>query len=217
MASRRTRARETALQMLYQFDMNPDMPAETVREAVVERLEDEALSRFAWSLYVGVLDLKETLDASIEKVAANWSLRRMAPTDRNVLRIGAFELSRTETPPRVVVDEAIELARKFGSAQSPQFVNGILDRLIPAGRRTGAGRSPAPQVVDPQPAESPDQSSDEVPTLTPNPTTTLEDAHPETLENVPQPAVESLPESNPAPLHESPTIPGDSSATSGTA
>ncbi|MCY2967154.1 MAG: transcription antitermination factor NusB [Planctomycetota bacterium] len=217
MASRRTRARETALQMLYQFDMNPDMPAETVREEVVERLEDEALSRFAWSLYVGVLDLKETLDASIEKVAANWSLRRMAPTDRNVLRIGAFELLRTETPPRVVIDEAIELARKFGSAQSPQFVNGILDRLIPAGRRTGAGRSPATPVVVPQATESPVQNSDEVPTPgpsqkpAPDASATVEavEVHPVTPESVPQPASETLPTTIPAPLDESPTLSGE--------
>ena len=75
------------------------------------------------------------LDARIEAVAANWTLGRMAPTDRNVLRLGAFELLYTETPHRVVIDEAIELARLFGTANSPQFVNGILDKLVPAEKR----------------------------------------------------------------------------------
>ncbi|HBH51471.1 MAG TPA: transcription antitermination factor NusB [Planctomycetaceae bacterium] len=162
MATRRTRARETALQMLYQHDLNPGLPDELVREQVLERLEDEELSRFAWSLYRGVIDNRTTVDAAIEKVAANWSLRRMAPTDRNVLRLGAFELQKTETPPRVIIDEAIEMARKYGSAQSPPFVNGILDRLIPRGAAaktpavpTGADDPDAP--ADPPPADVSDE------------------------------------------------------------
>lgn len=143
MASRRSRARETTLQMLYQYDLNADIPADTVREQVVERLEDEDLARFAWSLYAGVREHCAALDARIEAVAANWSLRRMAPTDRNVLRLGAYEMLNTSTPARVIIDEAIELARKFGSAQSPQFVNGILDRLIPPRREAAASEPPA--------------------------------------------------------------------------
>jgi N utilization substance protein B len=133
MASRRTRAREMALQMLYQQDLNPDVPADTARELIVERLRDEALSRFAWSLFAGVMESRPALDAKIEATATNWSLKRMAPTDRNVLRLGAFELLYTDTPPRVVIDEALELAKRYGTAQSSQFVNGILDRLIPGG------------------------------------------------------------------------------------
>lgn len=120
--------------MLYQQDVNPDVPADTVRELIQERLRDETLCRFAWKLFAGVMECRPVLDAKIEATAANWSLKRMAPTDRNVLRLGAFELLYTDTPPRVVVDEALELAKKYGNAQSSQFVNGILDRLMPAGR-----------------------------------------------------------------------------------
>lgn len=122
-----------ALQMLYQQDLNPDVPADTVRELIVDRLRDESLARFAWSLFGGVMESRPELDSKIEAVAVNWSLRRMAPTDRNVLRLGAFELLYTDTPPKVVVDEALELAKRYGTAQSSQFVNGILDRLIPDG------------------------------------------------------------------------------------
>ena len=135
MASRRSRAREMALQMLYQQDLNPDVPADTARELIVERLRDEALARFAWSLFAGVMECRPALDAKIEATATNWALNRMAPTDRNVLRLGAFELLYTDTPPKVVIDEALELAKRYGSAQSSQFVNGILDRLIPGGGR----------------------------------------------------------------------------------
>ncbi len=66
----------------------------------------------------------------------------MAPTDRNALRLGAYELLFTDTPHRVVIDETIELARRFGAAQSPQFVNGILDRLIPPEKRASESAQP---------------------------------------------------------------------------
>jgi transcription antitermination protein NusB len=137
-----------ALQMLFQQDLNPDVPADTVRELIVDRLRDESLARFAWQLFGGVMETRPALDARIETVAANWSLKRMAPTDRNVLRLGAFELLHTQTPPRVVIDEALELAKRYGTAQSSQFVNGILDRLIP-----GGGRKETELEAPPPPAE----------------------------------------------------------------
>lgn len=132
--SRRSKARELALQMLYQQDLNSDVTADAVREQIQDWTRDEILARFAWKLYAGVMECRPALDAKIEATATNWSLKRMAPTDRNVLRLGAFELLYTDTPPRVVLDEALELAKRYGSAQSSQFVNGVLDRLMPAGR-----------------------------------------------------------------------------------
>lgn len=132
-----------ALQMLYQLDLNPDVPADTVRELIVERLREEDLSRFAWQLFGGVMECRPALDAKIEAVATNWSLKRMAPTDRNVLRLGAFELLHTDTPPKVVIDEALELAKRYGTGQSSQFVNGILDKLIPPGAGKTAEDTPA--------------------------------------------------------------------------
>src|SRR5262245_64904807 len=101
MALRRSRAREMALQVLYQQDLNPDVPADTVRELIVERLRDESLARFAWSLFGGVMECRPALDNRIEAIAANWSLKRMAPTERNVLRLGALALLLTTTPPRL--------------------------------------------------------------------------------------------------------------------
>lgn len=133
--ARRSQAREVALQMLYQRDLNPDVDIHDVREMMSERLREEDLLVFGWQLFVGVMEYCAQLDEAIQQVAENWTLKRMAPTDRNVLRLGAFELLQTDMPHRVVIDEAIELARKFGTKQSPQFVNGILDRLIPADKR----------------------------------------------------------------------------------
>ena len=133
---RRSKGREVALQMLYQLDVNADIDAETLRAQIrVELHEDESVERFCWHLVTGVMEARKMLDQKIEAVAENWKLTRMAITDRNAIRLGAFELLFTETPHRVVIDEAIELARRFGTANSPQFVNGILDRLVPPERR----------------------------------------------------------------------------------
>jgi len=150
MSSRRTKTRETILQMLYQLDLNPDIPGQVVLDQVQERLPDEPSAKFGWLLYVGVLENRKELDARIEAIAANWSLKRMAPTDRNVLRLGAYELLYTDTPPRIVIDEALELAKRFGSTQSAQFVNGILDRLVPEGHADRADIDRAP-VIAPTP------------------------------------------------------------------
>jgi N utilization substance protein B len=133
--TRRSKAREVVLQMLYQIDVNPDVAAVAVREMIHEQLPDEELQSFAWSLFAGVRENRGSLDSRISAAAENWTLARMAPTDRNALRLGAYELLFTDTPHRVVIDETIELARRFGTAQSPQFVNGILDRLIPPEKR----------------------------------------------------------------------------------
>jgi len=97
---------------------------------IERRLRDDDLRTFARELVAGVRRHRAALDAAVEGVAANWSLKRMAATDRNVLRLGAFELLHTDTPPRVAIDEAVELAKRFGAAQSSQFVNGILDKIM---------------------------------------------------------------------------------------
>lgn len=139
--ARRSKAREIAVQMLYQIDLNPEADLRQIRSMVEDAVLDEALRDFAWRLFVGVREHRPLIDAKIQAVAENWSLKRMAPTDRNVLRLGTYELINTDTPHRVVLDEAIELARVFGSAQSAQFVNGILDKLVPAEKRSGGRRT----------------------------------------------------------------------------
>jgi len=133
--ARRSKAREVAVQMLYQVDLNPEVDLRTIRGMIDDVLGEPDLQEFAWRLFVGVMEVRPMLDERIQGIAENWSLKRMAPTDRNVLRLGAFELLNTDTPHRVVLDEAIELARVFGSAQSAQFVNGVLDKLVPPERR----------------------------------------------------------------------------------
>ena len=128
--ARRSRAREVAFQVLYQDDLNPSVKQSTGDEMIRNRLGSEKLIEFAQALVAGVRRGRKELDEQIEGVAENWTLGRMATTDRNVLRLGAYEILQTDTPDRVAIDEAVELAKRYGAAQSAQFVNGILDRLM---------------------------------------------------------------------------------------
>jgi transcription antitermination protein NusB len=93
-------------------------------------LRTPALVEFSRRLIQGVAAQRAELDRKIAVVAANWSVERMAATDRNLLRLGTYEIYFTETPVKVVIDEAVELAKCFGGPQSAQFVNGILDKLM---------------------------------------------------------------------------------------
>jgi N utilization substance protein B len=95
-----------------------------------------SLIEFSRSLVAGVRRNRGELDELLGKTADNWRLERMAATDRNVLRLGAFELLYTDTPGAVVINEAVELAKRYGSAQSAQFVNGILDKLLTSHRKS---------------------------------------------------------------------------------
>jgi N utilization substance protein B len=129
--SRRSRAREVALQVLYEDDLNPGRNPAAADQFVRRRLNgDAALIEFAHSLISGVRRNRPELDQLLTDRADNWSLVRMAATDRNVLRLGAYEIMFTETPARVCINEALELAKRFGAKQSAQFVNGILNRFI---------------------------------------------------------------------------------------
>jgi len=129
--SRRSRAREIALQVLYQDDLNSDQPEDIRLRFINSRLNhDRGLIEFALKLLEGVRKHQEDVDARLEETARNWRLSRMAATDRNVLRLGAYEILFTDTPDRVVINEAIELAKRYGTNNSSQFVNGVLDRLM---------------------------------------------------------------------------------------
>jgi N utilization substance protein B len=128
--ARRSRAREVAFQILYQDDLNPPGDPVVNESLLSRRLGSADLVEFARGLISGVQGHRQQLDLLIERTAANWSLERMAATERNVLRLGAYEILYSDTPDRVAINEAVELAKRFGSAQSPQFVNGILDRLM---------------------------------------------------------------------------------------
>ncbi|HEX7378830.1 MAG TPA: transcription antitermination factor NusB [Pirellulales bacterium] len=128
--SRRSRAREVALQVLFQDDLNPGGNPAQADQFLRARLKAEELVAFAQSLVAGVRRNRGELDQLLDRMADHWSLGRMATTDRNVLRLGAYEILYSDTPARVAINEAVELAKRFGSGGSAQFVNGILDRFL---------------------------------------------------------------------------------------
>src|ERR1043166_7100182 len=128
--ARRSRAREVALQVLYQDDLNPQHNPALSDLFLQHRLRAAELVEFARSLVAGVRRNRSELDQVLAQTAEHWSLERMAATDRNVLRLGAYEILYSDTPDRVAINEAVELAKRFGAKQSAQFVNGILDRFL---------------------------------------------------------------------------------------
>jgi N utilization substance protein B len=130
---KRREGREAAVQFLFQNDLNkaegPEVPA--ALEQFWKLRESPGKTReFAGDLIKGVLGNIEPIDERIKRVTANYELHRIAPVDRNILRVAIYEMLYTsEVPPVVCINEAIEIAKKFGSEDSGRFVNGILDRL----------------------------------------------------------------------------------------
>jgi N utilization substance protein B len=129
-AKNRRPARKLALQALYELDCT----AHSVAEVMTERLEESPLPdeqrKFAYGLVNGVLANKHQLDVVIQEYAPEWPLSQMALIDRNILRIAIFEFAILEqTPIKVAINEAIELAKDFGSESTSRFINGVLGTL----------------------------------------------------------------------------------------
>jgi N utilization substance protein B len=135
---RRSKARECAFQMLYQHELTGEAMTEVVDGFWRIRHTTEPARRLAESLARGAQAHLAELDAGIASHAAHWRLDRIATIERTLLRLAAYELLHTDTPPAVVIDEAVELAKRFGEAESPSFVNGILDAVM-----RSAGKAPA--------------------------------------------------------------------------
>lgn len=137
----RTRARERALQALYQVDLAGADPVDALSTAWKsdEEPQEADAAAFSEELVKGVCAHRAEIDAKIEATSHHWRVERMAKVDRNVLRLAVFELLfQGETPHKVVLNEAVELAKTFGSEESGAFINGILDKIA-AGLPTQEG------------------------------------------------------------------------------
>ena len=130
---KRTKAREYVLQMLYQVDItrgNWDEVLENFCASSDHQDLSGELKDFSSELLSGVVDHLQEIDKKISKYAANWQLERMAFVDRNIMRLGCFELLfREDIPPKVAINEAVELAKKYSGLESGKFVNAILDQI----------------------------------------------------------------------------------------
>jgi N utilization substance protein B len=134
--ARRQRSRSVALQALYAEDLTesrkPDRSTcvEEIFERVAQNFDLHPSARdFALDLFSGTAFHLAEIDALLSENAVNWKISRMAAVDRNILRLAIYELTRTDTPVSVILDEAIQLARRFGAESSPAFVNGVLDAV----------------------------------------------------------------------------------------
>jgi len=130
---KRTLAREFALQVLYQIDITHDtydISLNNFWQAHSEENIEEEVKKFTNELVKGVTENLAVIDAKIAQYATNWQLKRMAVVDRNILRMGCFELMfRDDIPFKVSINEAVELAKKYSSLEASKFVNGILDKI----------------------------------------------------------------------------------------
>jgi N utilization substance protein B len=150
----RTRARELALQILYQADLLGDAALDELEPALRKDHPTDIVD-YAFDLARGVRAGRAALDAYLARAAKHWAVARMAVVDRNILRMGADEMLRHPgVPPKAVLNEAIELAKRFSTASSGAFVNGVLDRVrkdLEAEGLLGKGPLAAPEPVPARP------------------------------------------------------------------
>ncbi len=132
----RTRARSLALQVLYEVDITDHLPGLVYQERLDEMNADgqtdlsAELAEFARQIVFGILPVAEKLDGAIARYAPEWPFDQIAPIDRNILRIAAWEFAVSQqTPVKVAINEAVELAKLFGSDTAPRFINGVLGSL----------------------------------------------------------------------------------------
>ena len=130
-AGKRRKAREVALQFLYQLDLTgADDPSPHDEEFWARHPVDDDTRAFGDALVRGVKTNQARIDHAISQFAEHWDLGRMAVVDRNILRLAVYELLYTaDVPPKVAINEAIEIAKKFGTKESSRFINGLLDRI----------------------------------------------------------------------------------------
>jgi len=118
------------MQILFLWDTQQERLAESADRVAADATEDEETRRQAMEMAEGTWAQRETIDAWIERLAPQWPPRRQPAVDRSLIRLAVWELTQTVTPPKVVIDEAIELAKQFSTEQSGAFVNGVLDAVL---------------------------------------------------------------------------------------
>jgi transcription antitermination protein NusB len=152
---KRRQSREIALKLLYAYDITQESATELLRAPWIESLGPEGIRRFALTLVEGVIRHRDEIDALVQAWSMNWSLERIGVIERNILRFAICELLfLNDIPPNVTINEAVEVAKRYGTDEAPSFINGILDRIkqeVVAGRGENVsavltGLSPSPSV-----------------------------------------------------------------------
>jgi transcription antitermination protein NusB len=127
---KRRKIRELAMQILFLWDTQQDASEESAQLVANDASDDPETRLLGMEMAKGAWEQRGTIDPWIERLAPQWPLRRQPAVDRNLLRLAIYELTSTPTPPKVVLDEAIELAKQYSTEQSAAFVNGVLDSVL---------------------------------------------------------------------------------------
>ena len=162
MLSKKRKMRELAMQVLYTWDATGSDDQEVARQITEQGSDDDDVRRGGLEMAAGAWGQREASDQWVERLAPQWPPRRQPGVDRSVIRLAVWELTNADTPPKVVIDEAIELARHFSTEQSPAFVNGVLDAVLKehqaltqgSGFRvqgSGEDAPPVPSSLNPEP------------------------------------------------------------------
>src|SRR5215467_13576143 len=128
--SRKSQIRQLALQLLFLFDAHGAADRELAQQAARDVGEEPAARERAIEMATAAWNARETIDPWIERLAPQWPPRRQPGVDRSILRLAVWELTNSDTPPKVVIDEAIELAKTYSTENSPAFINGVLDAVL---------------------------------------------------------------------------------------
>ncbi|HDQ34992.1 MAG TPA: transcription antitermination factor NusB [Chloroflexi bacterium] len=143
MKGERRRARELALQALYEIDLVGHEPGQVLQERFLDDPElSKAVQHYSSRLVQGVVQSRALLDEHIQAHAREWPLEQVAVIDRNLLRLSLYEMAMLDVPVRVVINEAVELAKSFGADNAPRFVNGVLGALAPLRREIARALAP---------------------------------------------------------------------------
>ncbi|MGA3066959.1 MAG: transcription antitermination factor NusB [Tepidisphaeraceae bacterium] len=124
------KSRELALQALFLWDVQGDCDLKAAEQIMSDVIDDSTVRMRAMQMAEAAWAIRQTTDASLERLAPQWPPRRQPGVDRAILRLAVWEITQTGTPPKVVIDEAIELAKEFSTEQSPAFINGVLDAVL---------------------------------------------------------------------------------------
>jgi N utilization substance protein B len=142
---KKRRIRELAMQVLFLWDTQGQSDAQMARQVLGDGTEDVELRRQAFELATAAWEQREVADRWVERLAPQWPPHRQPAVDRNLLRLAIHEMINTTTPPKVVIDEAIELAKHFSTEQSASFVNGVLDSILKEHQALTSTDLPKPQ------------------------------------------------------------------------
>ena len=145
--SNKRKARELAMQSMFLWDTNGERDPDVARQIMEDGTDDPPVRQSALIMANGTWDQREAIDQRVERVAPQWPPRRQPGVDRNLIRLAVWELTNSDTPPKVVIDEAIEMAKKYSTEQSPAFVNGVLDAVLKEHQALINGTDPLPPTA----------------------------------------------------------------------